>query len=352
MHAEDVEDETDPKSKIASSSLSKVHPIMADECQEILKQIFEHDGDFLKTLFPLMQSTRCEPYDIFFMNVLPVVPPIWRPPNHVRDVLVEHPQTKSYHKVVDFNNELHYILIMKKTTEEVENLSPELKEEAEKILKLARGKQINEKIYYKWEELQNAINMVLDTDASLSKFGTDNAIGIKQLIEKKQGLIRMNMMGKRVNFACRTVITPDPYIEVDSIGIPEAFALKLTYPVPVTPWNVKQLRKMVQNGPDIHPGACYIETTNGSKRVIPKEAHKRDAMANTLLMPEKNEGIKFVHRHLLNGDIMLLNRQPTLHRPSIMAHKARILKGEKTFKLHYSNCKVRSLCLSFCCIIY
>lgn len=62
-------------------------------------------------------------------------------------------------------------------------------------------------------------------------------------------------------------------------------------------------------------------------------------MANTLLKPEHNDGIKIVHRHLINGDVLLLNRQPSLHRPSIMAHKARILKGEKTFKLHYSNCK-------------
>lgn len=98
---------------------------------------------------------------------------------------------------------------------------------------------------------------------------------------------------------------------------------------------------MVLNGPDKHPGACFIESTStGIKRVIPKEANKREGMAATLLKPERNDGMKIVHRHLLNGDVLLLNRQPTLHRPSIMAHKARILKGEKTFKLHYSNCKV------------
>lgn len=65
---------------------------------------------------------------------------------------------------------------------------------------------------------------------------------------------------------------------------------------------------------------------------------KREALAKTLLTPNE-KGIKIVHRHLLNGDVMLLNRQPTLHKNSIMAHKARILKGEKTFRLHYSNCK-------------
>lgn len=65
------------------------------------------------------------------------------------------------------------------------------------------------------------------------------------------------MMGKRVNFAARTVITPDPNINIDQIGIPEAFALKLTYPVPVTDWNVNELRRMVTNGPNIHPGIFY-----------------------------------------------------------------------------------------------
>ena len=46
-----------------------------------------------------------------------------------------------------------------------------------------------------------------------------------------------------------------------------------------------------------------------------------------------------MNRHLKNGDVLLLNRQPTLHRPSIMAHRVRVLKGEKTLRLHYANCK-------------
>jgi DNA-directed RNA polymerase I subunit RPA1 len=146
------------------------------------------------------------------------------------------------------------------------------------------------------------------------------------------------MMGKRVNYAARTVITPDPNINIDEIGIPEAFALKLTYPVPVTTWNVGELRKMVMNGPKVHPGACYIEYDGCIKQMIPEDSAKREALANSLLTPNDSK-FKSVHRHLLNGDILLFNRQPTLHKPSIMAHKARILKGEMTFRLHYSNCK-------------
>jgi DNA-directed RNA polymerase I subunit RPA1 len=74
------------------------------------------------------------------------------------------------------------------------------------------------------------------------------------VIEKKEGVIRMHMMGKRVNFAARSVITPDPCLSVEEIGIPEIFAKSLTYPMPVTDWNVADLRKMILNGPDVYPG--------------------------------------------------------------------------------------------------
>lgn len=319
---------------------SNIKTIVANECREMLRGILTNDGDLLMQMYPVLQRAK-DPCNIFFMDVLPVIPPNFRPANHVRDILVEHPQTKAYHNVVLFNNQLRYILAVKRTMEGEESPynTPALQAEAENIFKLARGESANEKIHHKWEELQTAIDMILDTQVSPNKTA-EKALGIKQIIEKKEGLVRMHMMGKRVNYACRTVITPDPNIEVDSLGIPEAFAMKLTYPVPVTPWNVSTLRKMVQNGPDKHPGACFIESSStGSKRAIPREASKRELMANTLLKPEYNDGIKIVHRHLINGDVMLLNRQPTLHRPSIMAHKARILKGEKTFKLHYSNCK-------------
>lgn len=318
---------------------SNLKTIVANECREILRGIFANDGELLLQMYPALQRVK-DPSSIFFMNVLPVIPPNFRPANHVRDTLVEHPQTKAYHNVVLFNNQLRYILAVKRTMDGEESpFTPALHAEAENIFKLSRGETSNEKIHYKWEELQTAIDMILDTQSSPNRL-TEKSLGIKQIIEKKEGLVRMHMMGKRVNYACRTVITPDPNIEVDSLGIPEAFALKLTYPVPVTPWNVSTLRKMVLNGPDKHPGACFIESSStGSKRAIPREASKRELMANTLLKPEYNEGIKIVHRHLINGDVLLLNRQPTLHRPSIMAHKARILKGEKTFRLHYSNCK-------------
>ena len=116
-----------------------------------------------------------------------------------------------------------------------------------------RGSTLIEKLHNTWQELQINVNHVVDRDMNKT---SDSAVclGLKQIIEKKEGIIRMHMMGKRVNYAARSVITPDPNLDIDEIGIPEAFALKLTYPVPVTPWNVTELRQMVLNGPEVHPG--------------------------------------------------------------------------------------------------
>lgn len=321
----------------AKTISSNTKTIIASECRDIMREIFKKDGSFICKLYPIMQRAGSGEIDMFFMDVIPVIPPLFRPPNRVRDAMLEHPQTKSYFNVLQANNQLRYILALKKSEDGMELLkTPALRQEAENIYKASRGESAREKIYFKWEELQTAVDMTLDKTMG-GKMA--EGAGLKQLIEKKEGLIRMHMMGKRVNFAARTVITPDPNINIDQIGIPEAFALKLTYPVPVTPWNVLQLRKLVMNGPDVHPGACYIESGTGQKVLISKDEKKREAMADTLLKPERNDGIKIVHRHLMNGDVLLLNRQPTLHRPSIMGHKARILKNEKTFRLHYSNCK-------------
>lgn len=333
---------SEPRVKKTKSDVQKpteTKTIIASECKDIIEKIFTKDGDFLKILYPVLREMEDQGHNVFFMDVIPVVPPLCRPPNRLRDGITEHPQTRAYHSVLQANNQLRYIVAFKKNDEgcDIFNTAA-LKNEAENIFNAARGETAQEKIYFKWEELQLAVDLTLDVTAG-SRNTQKESSGLKQLIEKKQGMIRMNMMGKRVNFAARTVITPDPNIDIDEIGIPETFALKLTYPVPVTPWNIQLMRKLVMNGPLTHPGAIYIENGRGQKTAIPKDEQKREALADTLLKPEKNGKVKIVHRHLLNGDALLLNRQPTLHKPSIMAHKARILKNEKTFRLHYSNCK-------------
>jgi DNA-directed RNA polymerase I subunit RPA1 len=145
----------------------------------------------------------------------------------------------------------------------------------------------------------------------------------------------MNMMGKRVNYAARSVISPDPYISTDQIGVPVRFAKRLTYPESFADFNSERLRQAVINGPLVHPGAHIVENTETGEKIFLQSLNlkKRKAIANLL-----KTGQKVVYRHLMNGDMLLVNRQPTLHKPSIMAHSARVLQKEQTIRMHYANC--------------
>ncbi|KAL3468042.1 hypothetical protein BJX64DRAFT_83490 [Aspergillus heterothallicus] len=194
-------------------------------------------------------------------------------------------------------------------------------------------------------QLQDTVNGLIDRDRNgLSGAAAAKApMGIKQILEKKEGLFRKNMMGKRVNFAARSVISPDPNIETNEIGVPHVFAKKLTYPEPVTSHNFWDLKEAVVNGPDRYPGATAIENEVGQVTNLKfKSYDERTALANQLLAPSnwrmKGSRGKTVYRHLRNGDVVLMNRQPTLHKPSIMGHRARVLPNEKTIRMHYANC--------------
>ncbi|XP_016947411.1 DNA-directed RNA polymerase I subunit RPA1 [Drosophila biarmipes] len=311
--------------------------IFADECRRYMRQIYANYPELLKLLVPVLALSNTDelqgdrsPVDLFFMDTIPVTPPRARPMNMIGDMLKGNPQTDIYIHIIENNHVLNVVLKYMKGNSE------QLTDEAKAAYQTLKGATAHEKLYNAWLALQTSVDVLLDVNMSREM---KSAEGLKQVIEKKDGLIRKHMMGKRVNYAARTVITPDPNINVDEIGIPDIFAKKLSYPVPVTEWNVTELRKMVKNGPDVHPGANYIQDRNGFTTYIPADnAAKRESMAKLLLSNPK-DGVKIVHRHVLNGDVLLLNRQPSLHKPSIMAHKARILHGEKTFRLHYSNCK-------------
>lgn len=339
---DDTEDQSSQKGEknligvAALTAFAKEKPsnkaVLADECREYFRELYANYPHFMKLLFPIFETVTATvtcPCDIFFTNVIPVTPPIVRPANKLNNRITEHPQTITYKKILLANAGLKAIM-------DLSNLNAPESSETSTLMKSLEGDGKYQKLYTSWRELQSYVDEILDINLSKQN---SIGVGIKQILEKKEGIIRMNMMGKRVNFAARTVITPDPNVGVDEIGVPEVFAKRLTYPVPVTNWNITELRKLVKNGPDCHPGANYLEDSKGFKTVIPVDEVKRESMAKLLFAPSADRGIQIVHRHLINGDILLLNRQPTLHRPSVMAHKARILRGEKTFRLHYSNCK-------------
>lgn len=312
------------------------------ESREKLRKIWIQSSDLIQELMPVLKNTDLEyPTDLFFMDVVLVTPPKTRPINFTKGKLIEDSHTSAYKNIVDD------CIIIKTLVKAVEANSFELLPSENRIfVETIKGNTPLEKFHECWVHLQNNINNLLDCHMNQANSKTTVA-GLKQVIEKKEGVLRMHMMGKRVNFAARSVITPDPNLGIQEIGVPEDFAKKLTYPTRVNFFNVEELRKMVVNGPDIYPGASLVENENGSLIKLfggDENKKKREGVAKLLLKSieiggPSSYGRKKVHRHLLSGDVLLLNRQPTLHRPSIMAHKAKILKNEKTLRLHYSNCK-------------
>jgi DNA-directed RNA polymerase II subunit RPB1 len=140
-------------------------------------------------------------------------------------------------------------------------------------------------------------------------------------LKGKEGRFRNNLMGKRVDFSARTVITPDPGISVNQVGVPIYVAMNLTYPEVVTPYNINMMQKLVRNGRYIYPGA---------NRVIPKSSQNSDRVLPIDLRFRKG-GVELqfgdiVERHLNENDIVLLNRQPTLHKQSMMGHYVHVIQ--------------------------
>ena len=148
---------------------------------------------------------------------------------------------------------------------------------------------------------------------------------LAERIKGKEGRFRKNLAGKRVNFSARSVISPDPRIEVNEVGVPNQIAKEMTIPERVTAQNIKKLKKYIEEGPDKYPSANYVITSDGKRKVISDET--RD-----VLLEELAPGY-IIERHLQDGDIVLFNRQPSLHKMSIMAHKAKVLPS-KTFRLN------------------
>ena len=81
---------------------------------------------------------------------------------------------------------------------------------------------------------------------------------LSQRLKGKEGRFRSNLSGKRVNFCARTVISPDPNLGINEVGVPVHTAKELTVPIRATGRNREQLRRMILRGPDVHPGVNYI----------------------------------------------------------------------------------------------
>ncbi|SFR36987.1 DNA-directed RNA polymerase, subunit A' [Halogeometricum rufum] len=184
-----------------------------------------------------------------------------------------------------------------------------------------------------WELLQYHVTTFIDNEIS----GTPPARHrsgrplktLSQRLKGKEGRFRGSLSGKRVNFSARTVISPDPTLSLNEVGVPERVAREMTQTMNVTERNLEQAQQYVRNGPEGHPGANYVKRPDGRRLKVTEK--------NCEELAEKVQAGWEVNRHLIDGDIVIFNRQPSLHRMSIMAHEV-VVMPYKTFRLNTVVC--------------
>jgi DNA-directed RNA polymerase subunit A' len=184
-----------------------------------------------------------------------------------------------------------------------------------------------------WELLQYHVTTFVDNEIS----GTPPARHrsgrplktLSQRLKGKEGRFRGSLSGKRVNFSARTVISPDPTLSLNEVGVPDRVAKEMTQTLNVTERNAEEARQYVRNGPEAHPGANYVRRPDGRRLKVTEK--------NCAELAEKVEAGWEVNRHLVDGDIVIFNRQPSLHRMSIMAHEV-VVMPYKTFRLNTVVC--------------
>ena len=188
-------------------------------------------------------------------------------------------------------------------------------------------------IMEEWDFLQVQVAQYINGDLPgvQRQIGAKPIRGLCQRIKGKQGRFRGNLSGKRVDFSARTVISPDPNLRVDQVGVPVHVAKIMTYPERVSRYNIEKLRVRVRNGPDIHPGANQIRMAGDDGFVKSLAFGDRDRAATTLKVGD------VVERHMEDGDIVLFNRQPSLHKVSIMAHRVKVMEW-RTFRFNICVC--------------
>ncbi|WP_462272070.1 DNA-directed RNA polymerase subunit A' [Methanohalophilus sp.] len=184
-----------------------------------------------------------------------------------------------------------------------------------------------------WELLQYHVTTFFDNEVSgvpPARHRSGRPLKtLTQRLKGKEGRFRGSLSGKRVNFSARTVISPDPNLSINEVGVPYAIAKQMTIPVRIISRNLEMMRAYVARGGETHPGANYVFREDGRRLKI-TEANKEE-------IAEKIEPGWTVERQMEDGDIVLFNRQPSLHKMSIMAHKVKVLPN-RTFKLNPSVC--------------
>ena len=284
------------ESKTSSNKISQLILSVKDILFK-LKHISQKDAEAMG-----FSSLWCLPHWLIYQN-LPVIPPAARPSVKTGDgTLSQDDLTSKYYDILKTNRALSQKLENPNTPEHI-------------VQGLINALQ------YHVATLVNNENNKIPTSQQRSGRPIKSII---QRIKGKEGIVRGNLMGKRVEFSARSVITPDPNIEIDQLGVPLKIAVTLTKPIIVDKWNIKELTKYIHNGPDKWPGA---------NKYMP---HRQKMKKNLKGMDYKSIKLEYgdvVFRHIVDEDIVLFNRQPSLHRMSMQGHRVKVMKCN-TFRLN------------------
>ncbi|CAG9816329.1 unnamed protein product [Phaedon cochleariae] len=254
-----------------------------------------------------MDPKRSQPKDLIFTRML--VPPVTIRPSVVSDLKAgtnEDDLTMKQSEIIFIND------VIKK--HKLSGASVNMYQEGWDFLQLQSALYINSEL----------------SGVPLALMPKKPGRGLVQRLKGKQGRFRGNLSGKRVDFSSRTVISPDPNLEIDQVGVPKHVAKILTFPERVIKANIDVMRKLVINGPDVWPGANYVQPKGSAFKRFLKYCNRAK------LAQELNLG-DLVERHLHNDDVVLFNRQPSLHKLSIMAHRAKI-HDHRTFRFNECVC--------------
>lgn len=270
---------------------------LAEDLLRILERITDEDADILG--FP----KKINRPENLICTVFPVTPPAVRP--SVTNDTGQRCHDDLTHKLCD--------LVKTNNT-----LKAKIEKEASK-----------EQIEYWTILLQYHLSTFIDNKIpgiSQAKQRTGRPLrSLTERLKSKEGRIRGNLIGKRVDFSGRSVITPDPCISINELGVPLRIAMNLTYPEKVNKYNREKIMKLIKNGPDKYPGAKYIRKSNENMRTIRLKGYDIDKLTI--------EDGDIVDRHVMNGDAVLFNRQPSLHKMSMMSHIVRVMPYD-TFRLN------------------
>lgn len=275
----------------------KKRPLLAEEVYNIFKDISDEDCRMLG-----LNPTFARP-DWLICTVVPVPPPHVRPPVELDSMSRSQDDlTYKLSDIIKANTGLRNSLQKGEPTTIVA--------EYEKLLQYHIATFVDNQLPGQPAAKQRGGKKVLKT--------------IRQRLVGKGGRVRQNLMGKRVDFSARTVITADPNLSIDRVGVPRSIAANLTIPERVTRYNLERLQRLVANGPVEHPGAKYIIHEDGQRIDLRFVSNRADLNLRQGWV---------VERHLADGDYVLFNRQPSLHKMSIMCHRVKVM-NYSTFRLN------------------